>query len=173
MEGSGIRWTGTRSSPAGRAVCPYTPHSDRWAAEESRNWWTAPARWPDGSQIACANAGSDTISLLDLDGNVTGRLWARRKPSDLLQAVGVGLVMTSLIGPFMVVRSWGPNGGVASSVPELRDSLAPLIGELPRIVGTEPFLAFPSALLLMTFLSFFIGVFLQLMWEELPITEPL
>jgi len=25
----------------------------------------------------------------------------------------------------------------------------------------------------MTFLSFFIGVFLQLMWEELPITEPL
>jgi len=91
----------------------------------------------------------------------------------VLQAVGVGLVMTSLIGPFMVVRSWGPNGGVASSVPELRDSLAPLIGELPRIVGTEPFLAFPSALLLMTFLSFFIGVFLQLMWEELPITEPL
>ena len=25
---------------------------DRWAAEESRNWWTARARWPDGSQIA-------------------------------------------------------------------------------------------------------------------------
>ena len=34
-------------------------------------------------------------------------------------------------------------------------------------------LRFPSALLLMTFLSFFIGIFLQLMWEELPITEPL
>jgi len=25
----------------------------------------------------------------------------------------------------------------------------------------------------MTFLSFFIGTFLQLMWEDLPITEPL
>jgi hypothetical protein len=34
-------------------------------------------------------------------------------------------------------------------------------------------MAFPSAVLVMTFLSFFIGVFLQLMWEELPITEPL
>jgi hypothetical protein len=91
----------------------------------------------------------------------------------VLQAVGVGLVMTSLIGPFMVVRSWGPGGGSAPGVSALRDSLDPLIGALPRIVGTEPFYAFPSALLLMTFLSFFIGVFLQLMWEELPITEPL
>jgi len=25
----------------------------------------------------------------------------------------------------------------------------------------------------MTFLSFFIGTFLQLMWEDIPITEPL
>jgi len=26
---------------------------------------------------------------------------------------------------------------------------------------------------LMTFMAFFIGVFLQLLWEDLPITEPL
>ena len=41
------------------------------------------------------------------------------------------------------------------------------------ITGIDPFFAFPSADFLMTFLSFFIGTFLQLMWEELPITEPL
>ena len=41
------------------------------------------------------------------------------------------------------------------------------------MVGLEPFYIFPSAVLIMTFLSFFIGIFLQLMWEDLPITEPL
>ena len=54
----------------------------------------------------------------------------------------------------------------------LRESHGP--GQLPRVVGiSEPFMLFPSAVLVMTFLSFFIGIFLQLMWEELPITEPL
>ena len=48
-----------------------------------------------------------------------------------------------------------------------------MIGQLPHIVGLDPIHVFPSALLLMTFLSFFIGIFLQLMWEDLPITEPL
>jgi len=89
----------------------------------------------------------------------------------VLQAAGVGLVMTSLIGPFMVLRSWGPGEGTPLSA--VQAEMPPLLGELPRILGFEPFYAFPSALLLMTFLSFFIGVFLQLMWEELPITEPL
>jgi hypothetical protein len=57
---------------------------------------------------------------------------------------------------------------------ELLQTAPPLfLGELPRIIGVEPFLAFPTALLLMSFLSFFIGTFLQLLWEELPITEPL
>lgn len=41
---------------------------------------------PDGQHVVCANAGSDTLSVLDLDGRVTGTLWARSKPSDLLQA---------------------------------------------------------------------------------------
>ena len=47
------------------------------------------------------------------------------------------------------------------------------VGQLPRILGIEPFVVFPTAVLLMTFLAFFIGTFLQLLWEELPITEPM
>ncbi len=90
----------------------------------------------------------------------------------VVQASGVGLVMTSLIGRFMVSRNWSPSSH-EMPVETLRQSVEPLLGQLPRIIGAEPFYAFPSALLLMIFLSFFIGVFLQLMWEELPITEPL
>jgi hypothetical protein len=90
----------------------------------------------------------------------------------IVQAFGVGVVMTSLIGRYMVVRNWSPPTEELS-LSALRETLPPMVGQLPHVVGTEPFYAFPSALLLMTFLSFFIGVFLQLMWEELPITEPL
>jgi hypothetical protein len=90
----------------------------------------------------------------------------------VVQAFAVGIVITSLLGPFMVARNWSP--GLDELPPEiLRETLPPLIGQLPYVVGVEPIFAFPSALLLMTFLSFFIGIFLQLMWEELPITEPL
>lgn len=90
----------------------------------------------------------------------------------VVEAFGVGIVMTALVGPFMAARNWSPASGEVS-VEVLRDSLSPMVGQLPHVVGIWPFYAFPSALLLMTFLSFFIGVFLQLMWEELPITEPL
>jgi DNA-binding beta-propeller fold protein YncE len=41
---------------------------------------------PDGRWIVCANAASDTVSVLDRDGNVVETLWARSKPGDLLQA---------------------------------------------------------------------------------------
>ncbi|MCC7399430.1 MAG: bifunctional YncE family protein/alkaline phosphatase family protein [Planctomycetes bacterium] len=41
---------------------------------------------PDGRWICCANAGSDTVSVLDRDGGLVETLWARNKPSDLLQA---------------------------------------------------------------------------------------
>jgi DNA-binding beta-propeller fold protein YncE len=41
---------------------------------------------PDGRWIVCANAGSDTVSVLDRDGALVETLWARSKPSDLLQA---------------------------------------------------------------------------------------
>ncbi len=91
----------------------------------------------------------------------------------MLEAVAAGMVMTSLVGPFMVSRNWSPAGQEELPIEALRETLPPMIGELPHIVGVDPFFAYPSALLLMTFLSFFIGIFLQLMWEELPITEPL
>ena len=90
----------------------------------------------------------------------------------VVEAFGVGVVMTSLIGPFMATRNWSPDTGEVG-IAALRESMDPMIGQLPHIVGFEGMYVFPSALLLMTFLSFFIGIFLQLMWEELPITEPL
>ncbi len=79
----------------------------------------------------------------------------------LLQSAAFGLVATSLLGPLMASRNWG------------EDQLLPVVGYLPRILGIEPFAAFPTAVLLMSFLAFFIGTFLQLLWEELPITEPM
>jgi len=90
----------------------------------------------------------------------------------VVEAFGAGIVMTGLVGPFMVARNWSPASGEVG-VEILRESMSPMIGQLPHVVGIGPLYAFPSALLLMTFLSFFIGIFLQLMWEELPITEPL
>jgi hypothetical protein len=89
----------------------------------------------------------------------------------VLQALGLGLVVTTLLGGFMVSRTWGPEPGLAME--SLRTTMPPFLGELPRIMGLEPIYAFPSTVLLMTFLSLFIGTFLQLLWEDLPITEPL
>jgi len=90
----------------------------------------------------------------------------------ILQATGVGMLLTGLVGRFMVLRNWG-NGDPANSIAALRGDLLPFVGELPRIVGIEPFLTFPAAVFVMVFMSFFIGTFLQLMWEDNPITEPL
>jgi hypothetical protein len=89
----------------------------------------------------------------------------------VLQAEALGLTVTSLLGGFMAVRTWSENG--ALSLAQLRDATPPFIGELPRIMGIEPFYVYPTAVLMMTFLSLFIGTFLQLLWEDLPITEPL
>jgi hypothetical protein len=90
----------------------------------------------------------------------------------VLQSFGIGLILTGLIGRFMVLRNWSP-GSEAASVESLRAQLPPFVGQLPEVVGIDPFCAFPSAILVMTFMSFFIGTFLQLMWEDIPITEPL
>ncbi len=90
----------------------------------------------------------------------------------VVEALCVGVVMTTLVGPFMVSRNWSPSAGEVG-IEVLRDTMPLMIGQLPHIVGIAPVHVYPSALLLMTFLSFFIGIFLQLMWEELPITEPL
>jgi hypothetical protein len=88
----------------------------------------------------------------------------------VLQAFGIGLVITGLLGPFMASRNWGSG---EADVGALREALPPLVGQLPEIVGIDPLLIFPAAVAFMTFLSFFIGTFLQLMWEDIPITEPL
>ncbi len=88
----------------------------------------------------------------------------------LIEAAAFGVVVTTLLGPLMASRNWGNH---AASLSELRASLTPFLGELPRVLGIEPLAAFPTAVLLMSFLSFFIGTFLQLLWEDLPITEPL
>jgi hypothetical protein len=90
----------------------------------------------------------------------------------VIQAFGAGIIATTLVGRFMVSRNWSP-GGAALPVEQLRAALHPVWGELPRVLGFEPLYFFPSAVLTMTFMSFFIGTFLQLMWEDLPITEPL
>jgi hypothetical protein len=90
----------------------------------------------------------------------------------VLEAAALGFVVTSLLGPLMAARNWGGAEG-AATLTELQQGLAPFLGQLPRIVGVEPLNAFPSAILLMTVMSFFIGTFLQLLWEDLPITEPL
>ncbi len=95
----------------------------------------------------------------------------------LLQSAAIGLVVTSLLGGLMSTRNWGEEewreGLGDVTLPALREHLQPFVGELPRMLGYEPFVAFPTAVLLMTFMAFFIGTFLQLLWEELPITEPL
>ena len=89
----------------------------------------------------------------------------------VLQALALGVVVTTLLGGFMVSRTWGAEPGIEIEV--LRMMTPAFVGELPRIMGLEPVYAFPTAVLLMTFLSLFIGTFLQLLWEDLPITEPL
>jgi len=90
----------------------------------------------------------------------------------VLQAAGIGLLFTGMLGSFMAARNWS-GGPAPASVEQLREWLPPFLGELPRIVGFEPFYTFPAAIFIMTFMSFFIGTFLQLMWEDIPITEPL
>jgi hypothetical protein len=89
----------------------------------------------------------------------------------VFQSFGIGLVITGLVGGVMVRRNWG--GGAAADLGALSQSIPAFVGQLPRIVGFEPFYTFPPAVFVMTFLSFFIGTFLQLMWEDIPITEPL
>jgi hypothetical protein len=90
----------------------------------------------------------------------------------LLQSAGIGLVLTSLIGPFMALRSWAPEGHTGD-IESLRHALPPFVGQLPVVLGVEPLHVFPSAVFVLAFMSFFIGTFLQLMWEDLPMTEPL
>ncbi len=90
----------------------------------------------------------------------------------VLQAAGIGVLLTGMLGRLMAARNW-PGGGVDVPVGDLRSAAEPFIGQLPVVLGIDPFYAFPSAVFMMAFMSFFIGTFLQLMWEDIPITEPL
>jgi hypothetical protein len=89
----------------------------------------------------------------------------------VLEALALGLVVTSLLGKFMIVRVWGNEDQILFET--IRETTPAVFGQLPRIMGIDPFLVYPPAILLMTFMSLFIGTFLQLLWEDLPITEPL
>jgi hypothetical protein len=89
----------------------------------------------------------------------------------MIESAGLGLIVTSLLGPLMAGRNWGLEH--ANSLAEARGTLTPFLGELPRVMGFDPFWVFPSTVLLTSVLAFFIGTFLQLLWEDLPITEPL
>jgi len=90
----------------------------------------------------------------------------------VLQATGIGLIFTGMVGRFMAGRNWSP-GGEELSLETLRETAPHFLGQLPAVVGVDPLYAFPSAVFVMAFMSFFIGTFLQLMWEDRPITEPL
>jgi hypothetical protein len=90
----------------------------------------------------------------------------------LLQATGIGVLLTGMIGHFMAARAW-PGGGADASIEGLRAAAVPFVGQLPLVLGIAPYYVFPSAVFMMAFMSFFIGTFLQLMWEDIPITEPL
>lgn len=91
----------------------------------------------------------------------------------VVQAFLTGLVTTSLLGRFMIMRASSEIAGAPLPFEQVRTLLPPVLGDLPQVVGVEPFLVFPTVVFLMTFLSIFIGTFLQLLWEDLPITEPL
>jgi hypothetical protein len=121
------------------------------------------------------------VTLLYLYVEVQGRLgdtpeaFARATQIFLLgvlQSSFIGLLFTGMIGPFMATRNWSDAGHVGG-IEALRHGLPPFVGQLPPVLGIEPLYAFPSAVFVMAFMSFFIGIFLQLMWEDLPITEPL
>lgn len=91
----------------------------------------------------------------------------------VLEALVVGLIASSLVGRFMVSRVAADLSVGHVAFERIKETLPPMAGELPRIVGVDPLLVFPTVVFLMTFLAIFIGTFLQLLWEDLPITEPL
>jgi hypothetical protein len=90
----------------------------------------------------------------------------------IVQASAIGVLLTGMIGHFMAARAW-PGGSESTSIEAMRAAAPPFLGELPLVLGIAPYYVFPSAVFMMSFMSFFIGTFLQLMWEDIPITEPL
>lgn len=146
-------------------------------------WDLAGQSWPTLAEVIVM-LGAPTLLYIyvEVQRKLGDRDLAFRRSVDvfllgLLQSAAFGLVVTSLLGGLMAARNWGGAAlrehGARVTVELLRGHLDPFVGVLPRILGVEPFVSFPTAVLLMTFLAFFIGTFLQLLWEDLPITEPM
>ena len=89
----------------------------------------------------------------------------------LIESAGLGLLVTSLLGPLMAGRNWGL--GQASGLAETREMLAPSSASCRACSASSRSGCSRRRVLLMSVLAFFIGTFLQLLWEDLPITEPL
>ncbi len=95
---------------------------------------------PDGKWIVCANAGSDTISVLNAEGQLVETLWARSKPSDLLQA-SPNAVCFSHDGERLYVGN-GTMNAIAVFALDLEDR-----GD-SKLLGFMPVGWYPAALLL-------------------------
>jgi hypothetical protein len=141
-------------------------------------WSLAAQSWPKLLTIV-ALLGTTTLLYLYIEVErriADGRIaFARARQIFLLgvlQATAIGVLLTGMIGNFMAARVW-PGGGAHVAMEELRSAAPPFVGQMPVVLGIEPFYAYPSAIFMMAFMSFFIGTFLQLMWEDIPITEPL
>ncbi|MCA8950649.1 MAG: beta-propeller fold lactonase family protein, partial [Planctomycetes bacterium] len=90
---------------------------------------------PDGAVVACANAGSDTVSLLDRDGRLRRTLHTRKRPNDLLQGSPNALCF-SRDGERLFVANGTMN---AIAIFDLDDA---------ELLGLVPVGWYPSALLL-------------------------
>ncbi|MGE3171725.1 MAG: alkaline phosphatase family protein [Planctomycetota bacterium] len=94
---------------------------------------------PDGRFVVCANAGSDTISVLDArDGTLVDTIWARSTPSDLLTASPNALCFDA-DGERLFVANGTMNAvGVIEFEPDERGD--------SRLCGTVPVGWYPAAL---------------------------
>jgi len=141
-------------------------------------WDLARSPWPQLAVVVLLLGFATFLYLyVEVKGRIAdpGEAFARARGIFLLgvlQAVALGMVVTTLLGPFMAVRNWSPERG-ERSLAWLAATADPVLGQLPPVVGVDPLYVFPSAVVLFSFLSFFIGTFLQLLWEDLPITEPM
>jgi hypothetical protein len=141
-------------------------------------WSLAGQSWPTLLTIV-ALLGTTTLLYLyiEVERRIDDSLVAFARARQIfllgvLQATAIGVLLTGMIGNFMAARAW-PGGSIDVTMETLRAESQPFVGQLPVVLGIEPFYAFPSAIFMMAFMSFFIGTFLQLMWEDIPITEPL
>ncbi|MFO1050685.1 MAG: alkaline phosphatase family protein [Planctomycetota bacterium] len=94
---------------------------------------------PDGAHVVCANAASDTLSVLDAhSGDVLDTIWARGRPSDLLGASPDALAF-SADGRTLFVANGTQNAiGVIRFEPEDRGD--------SKLLGLIPVGWFPGAL---------------------------